>query len=170
VCKSINELNSDLFSAEADDRFASPLEARKKAMDFLARREHGYSELVEKLVGRGFEAEAATAAVDRLADQGLQSDQRFVENFIQSRIKQGKGPLRVQQELGNRGLAAGLVEQSLEVLDTDWCASACEVRHRKFGVALPGDFKEKARQMRFLQYRGFESEHISAAMNDERDE
>jgi len=119
VSKSINELNSDLFSAEADDRFSSPLEARKKAMDFLARREHGHGELIEKLVNRGFDAETAAAAVDRLADQGLQSDQRFVENFIQSRIKQGKGPLRVQQELGNRGLVAGLVDQLLDELETD---------------------------------------------------
>lgn len=170
MSKSIHELNSDLFNAEADDRFASPLEARKKAMDFLARREHGRVELVKKLVTRGFLQEVATEAIERLAEQGLQSDQRFVENFIQSRIGQGKGPLRITQELGQRGLVAGLVEQILGDLDTDWSGLACQVRQKKFGDRRPVEFKEKARQMRFLQYRGFDAEHIGVAVADARGE
>jgi len=168
VSKSIHELNSDLFDAEVDDRFASPLEARKKAMDFLARREHGRVELINKLVTRGYPQEVAAEAIERLADQGLQSDRRFVENFIQSRIGQGKGPNRIAQELGQRGLVAGLVEQILDDLDTDWCELACEVRRKKFAGGRPVEFKEKARQMRFLQYRGFAAEHIAIAMADDR--
>ena len=45
---SINEQFSDLFSPEEDDRYSSPLEARKKAMDYLARREYGNQELQKK--------------------------------------------------------------------------------------------------------------------------
>ncbi|MBT8092507.1 MAG: RecX family transcriptional regulator, partial [Gammaproteobacteria bacterium] len=48
----------------------------------------------------------------------------------------------------------------------DWTEMAREIRARKFGRARPADFKDKARQMRFLQYRGFESEQIQAAMGD----
>jgi len=164
VNKSVNELNSDLFDAEADDRFASPREARKKAMDFLARREHGQVELINKLVARGFLQDIAAEAVVRLADQGLQSDQRFVKNFIQSRISQGKGPLRISQELAGRGLVADLVEQMLDHLDVDWSDLAIQVRLKKFGGCLPGEFKEKARQMRFLQNRGFNAGQIAASM------
>ena len=164
MSKSINELNSDLFSAEADDRFASPVEARKKAMDFLARREHGQVELINKLVTRGFLQDIAAEAVFRLTDQGLQSDQRFVENFIQSRISQGKGPLRISQELGSRGLIVGLVDQVLGDLEVDWSDLARQVRLKKFGMRPPDEFKEKARQMRFLQYRGFDAEQIGVAM------
>ncbi len=164
MSKSINELNSDLFNNDADDRFTSPLEARKKAMDFLARREHGQDELINKLVTRGFLQDIAAEAVVRLTDQGLQSDRRFVENFIQSRISQGKGPLRISQELGSRGLLAGLVDQILGDLDVDWPDLARQVRLKKFGAHLPDDFKEKARQMRFLQYRGFDGEQIGVAM------
>lgn len=168
MAKSINELNSDLFSSEFDERFASPLEARKKAMDFLARREHGRTELIGKLAARGFLHDIAEEAVGRLAEEGLQSDQRFVQSFIQSRISQGKGPIRIVQELGQRGLPGGLVEQNLEDTDEDWTELAYQVRVKKFGNYRPDDFKEKARQMRFLQYRGFDADQIRAAMDGER--
>ncbi len=169
MTKSINELNSDLFSAESDQRLASPLEARKKAMDFLARREHGRAELIGKLAMRGFLKDTAEEAVGRLADQGLQSDQRFVQSFIQSRINQGKGPTRITQELGQRGLPGGLVDRLLNEVDTDWNDLAYQVRVKKFGAYRPDDFKEKARQMRFLQYRGFDADQIRIAMDGEHD-
>jgi regulatory protein len=168
MSKSINELNSDLFGSEEDERFSSPLEARKKAMDFLARREYGRNELIGKLESRGFLHGVATEAVDRLTGQGLQNDERFVENFVQSRIRQGKGPRRIGQELSQRGLKAGLVDQVLSAVDTDWLELASDVRSRKFGDQVPGEFEEKARQMRFLQYRGFDSEQIRFAVAGDR--
>jgi SOS response regulatory protein OraA/RecX len=48
----LHEEISDLLSDEGEDRFSSPLEARKKAMDFLARREYGQTELIRKLADR----------------------------------------------------------------------------------------------------------------------
>ena len=103
--------------------------------------------------------------VDKLSGEGLQDDRRFVENFAQSRINQGKGPVRIRQELGERGLNAGLIDEVLEDVTEDWFGLARQVRRKKFGADLPRDFKEKARQMRFLQYRGFESGHIHAAIS-----
>ena len=163
--RSINELNSDLFALEEDDRFANPVEARKKAMDYLARREYGRKELLQKLIKSGFELTIAEPAVLCLAEEGLQDDRRFVENFVQSRVNQGKGPQRIQADLGQRGLAAGLVDEVLQDCNVDWYAMAREVRLKKFGLANPADFKEKARQMRFLQARGFEQDHIQSAVS-----
>ena len=138
--------------------------ARKKAMDLLAGREHGRAELLRKLAKAGFDPEMAADAVDRLQDEGLQSDRRYVENFVQSRINQGKGPVRIRAELGERGTSASLVEAVLEDAGTDWFAMAREVRLRKFGAQPPKDFRDKARQMRFLQYRGFESDQVQSAL------
>ena len=167
--ESINELNADLFSPEEVDRFSDPKEARKKAMDYLARREYGQQELERKLVAAGFEVVTATDAVHKLAGEGLQDDRRFVENFVQSRINQGKGPVRVRQELGERGVADGMIDEALEDVAEDWHALARQVRDKKFGPGLPRDFAEKARQMRFLQYRGFESAHIQSAISPHGD-
>lgn len=170
TAKSINELNSDLFSPEADDRFGNPKEARKKAMDYLARREYGENELVKKLSAAGFDADIAMAAVERLRLDGLQDDRRFIENFVQSRINQGKGPQRIHADLGQRGLASGLVDDVLAEHSVDWYRLARDVRCKKFGVEHPKDFKEKARQMRFLQSRGFEQGHIQAAVVETNDD
>lgn len=162
--RSIHELNADLFQPEEDERYRDPKKIRKKAMDFLARREYGRSELIDKLANAGYDTDLVEVEVDRLADEGLQSDERFAGSFVQSRINQGKGPVRVRQDLKERGMASALVDDALSAAGCDWFELARSVRERKFGAALPTDFAEKARQMRFLQYRGFESEQVQAAV------
>ena len=132
-------------------------------MDFLARREYGQTELIRKLANKGFQSDVAALAVTQLTDEGLQSDQRFTESFVQSRISQGKGPVRIRLDLGQRGISDATIEIAIEDADPDWHALAREQRHKKFGSSAPSDFKEKARQMRFLQYRGFEQDHIQSA-------
>jgi regulatory protein len=147
------------------DKFSNPLEARKKAMDYLARREHGRAELIDKLSRFGFAEDTAVAAVTELVADRLQSDARFVETFIASRISQGKGPQRIRADLREREISDALIAQGIEAAGHDWSAAACEVRRKKFGIDRPADFNEKARQMRFLQSRGFESDQIQAAVS-----
>ena len=149
-----------------DDRFSDPIEARKKAMDYLARREYGRAELARKLESAGFDPDITGDAVARLADEGLQSDARYVEAFVQSRVNQGKGPERIRVELRERRLDDATIEQGLDEAGVDWRDLAAEVRQKKFGKAMPSDFAGKAKQMRFLQYRGFESDQVQAAVSE----
>jgi regulatory protein len=168
--KSVNQLNADLFAAEETGGFADAGAARKKAMDYLARREYGQRELVSKLTSAGFEAQLALQAVERLTGEGLQDDRRFIEGFAQSRINQGKGPVRLRADLRQRGVDSGLIDEVLQELSTDWRALAREVRRKKFGSALPRSFSDKAKQMRFLQYRGFSQAEIESALRDRGDD
>lgn len=168
--ESINATEKDLLHPEEVDRFSNPIEARRKAMDYLARREYGQRELEQKLVAAGFASATAVDAVHKLAEEGLQDDRRFVESFVQSRIGQGKGPVRIRQELGERGVRAALVDEALGAVVEDWFELARDIRCKKFGSELPRDFEEKARQMRFLQYRGFETAHIQAAVSSHGDD
>jgi regulatory protein len=147
------------------DKFSDPTEARKKAMDYLARREHGRDELLDKLTKYGFDTNIADDAITQLVADGLQNDQRFVEAFVRSRINQGKGPAIIRADLRQRGLDESLVEDGLSESEQDWCELARKVYAKKFGTEYSWDFKEKARQMRFLQSRGFEPEHIQAAVS-----
>ncbi len=165
----IHDVINEIVPPVEDDRYSSPTEARKKAMDYLARREYGHLELCTKLEAAGFLPAVAAAIADQLRQDGLQDDRRFVENFVQSRIDQGKGPVLVRSDLRRRGIATGLVEEVLAGSGQNWHILAREVRHKKFGTATPPDFKEKARQMRFLQYRGFEPDHIQAAVGGDDD-
>ncbi len=161
--KPVHEDISDLLSDEEEDRFSCPKEIRKKAMDFLARREYGQDELARKLADKGYRRSVVDDELHRLADEGLQSDTRFAESFVQSRINQGKGPVRIRADLRQRGIRDGVIEGAIEEAACDWYELAREERVKKFGEAAPDDFKEKARQMRFLQYRGFEQDHIQSA-------
>jgi regulatory protein len=161
--KPVHEDISDLLSDQGEDRFSCPKEIRKKAMDFLARREYGRDELVKKLADKGYKRSVVEDELNLLAEEGLQSDTRFAESLVQSRINQGKGPVRIRADLRQRGIRDGVIEGALEEAAGDWYELAREQRVKKFGEAVPDDFKEKARQMRFLQYRGFEQDHIQSA-------
>ncbi len=166
---SIKELIDDLVPLDGVDLGIDPVATRKKAMDYLARREYAAGELRDKLARAGFDAGLAAAVVGELAADDLQSDERFLEAFLHSRVRQGKGPIRIRAELCERGIPAATAESAVAGSGYDWRGQAVEVRVRKFGAALPVEFVEKARQMRFLQYRGFGPEQIRAALGEGRD-
>ena len=136
-------------------------------MDFLARREHGEQEITKKLIARGFDTDIVEAAVTALISDGLLSDSRFAEAFVYSRFKKGSGPQKIHAELRQRGIDDALISVSMETVGEQWLERAREVREKKFGQESPRDFKERSRQMRFLQQRGFTSEQIRGAFNDD---
>ena len=137
-----------------------------RALDLLSRREHSAKELRHKLETRGFEAEHIDAALEQLSSKGLLNEQRFVESYVHSRIQRGYGPVRIRAELRERGSDAGINDWSTDE-DIDWAELACAAREKRFGQGAPKDYKERAKQMRFLQQRGFTSEQINAVFRDE---
>ncbi len=138
----------------------SPKHAQEIALRLLARREHSHHELVLKLGARGFAQQDVVAMIDRLADQGLQSDARFAESFTRYRIGLGQGPLRIRGELQQRGVSSELITLALDLEGVDWVELAGAQRCKRFGRDMPKTHAEQARQQRFLHYRGFSSEHI----------
>jgi regulatory protein len=133
----------------------SPAAVRRAAMDLLARREHGRIELSRKLRSRGAPSELIEPALDRLAEEGLLSEARYLESFVRMRANAGYGPLRIREELSQRGLAREDIEQALRDSGFDWAAQLHDVWMRKFAGELPSDQRERARQGRFLSYRGY---------------
>ena len=138
--------------------------ARKLAMDWLSRREHTLDELRAKLASREIDLPDIEATVTSLADEGLVSDERFAESFVASRLRRGQGPVRIRIDMKRKGVSAELIRTHVDEADEDWVALAIEVRSKRFGNSPPAVFREKARQSRFLQYRGFTTEQIQAAL------
>jgi regulatory protein len=139
---------------------------RRKAMDLLARREHSVAELRRKLLAKGYAQSAVEEQLQKLEQETLLSDQRFTESYVNFRSKKGFGPLRIQQELKEKGISAALMEEHLDNNDY-WRNIAKEVREKRFGTTMPKEYKDKARQMRFLQYRGFSSEQLRFLFDSE---
>lgn len=134
------------------------------ALDLLARREHSPAELRSKLQSREFRAEEIERVLAGLAQEGLLSERRFVETFIASHVRRGHGPAWIRNELERRGVAAELLGDALAAGGQDWVALARSVRARRFGSQPPADFAGRAKQARFLQYRGFTAEQARAAL------
>lgn len=132
---------------------------RDKAFQLLARREYSARELRQK-----FQALAPASICDRvlveLTDEDAQSDWRFAEMLCRSRFNAGKGPVKLIHELKSHEISSEVIDAAMAEYDTLWEESANEVRVRKFGEHPPSSFKEWTRQVRFLQQRGFSSEHI----------
>ncbi len=160
----------DRGSPSADDltvpqaRRSSP---RKIALDILARREHSVAELREKLSSRAehheWEPDEIEATLEALINDGLLSEERFVTAFVGSYTRRGHGPVWLRAELERRGITGEAIAKALATADTDWRAAAADVRRKRFGDPPPADFRERAKQARFLQYRGFTAEQAIRA-------
>ena len=126
----------------------------------LSRREHSRKELVHKLLAKGTSVDTIKSVLDHLARENLQSDERFTEVYIHSRTQKGYGPVRLNQELRERGIEDNMIERCLDNFKIEWMEILTNVRNKKFGASPPADFKERSRQSHFLQYRGFTGDQI----------
>ena len=129
-------------------------------MDLLARREHGRVELTRKLRKRGAPDELIEATLQRLAEEGLLSEARYLESFVAYRARAGYGPQRIREELAQRGLVRIDIDQALRDSGIDWFEQLRETWQRKYAGCLPADARERAQQGRFLAYSGYSLEMI----------
>lgn len=140
------------------------------ALNLLARREHGFKELSQKLLCKGFDASLVDVCVTKLSEQGLQSDQRFAESFMRQRIAKYYGPVRIRYELYQKGVETQLIE-ALFQLPVDWFDIAQKAYKKRYSSSVYKHVdgfelkKFKARQFRYLQSRGFEAEQIQDVIN-----
>lgn len=107
--------------------------------------------------------------LDELADQRLQSDPRHADVYIRSRAERGFGPRRIVAELKERGAADDLIRAALAATECDWSTLARQVDRKKFGTKPADSFETLAKRRRFLEYRGFTSEHIKTALDAEHE-
>jgi regulatory protein len=150
----------------ADPAGPNAADCKRRALDLLARREHSRLELERKLAARGFAVDTIAVALDDLERSGALAGDRFAESFIRSRASKGQGPVRVRAELAARGVDATQAAASLAEAGIDWAEIADAVRRKRFGAEVPRDFKERARQARFLEYRGFGRAEIERALGN----
>jgi regulatory protein len=141
---------------------ADPEAIRAAALTLLARRDWLTGELGAKLEAAGCDRQVTAGVIADLAQERLLNDVRYAERYVATRAERGQGPVRIAAELASLGAPRELIEAALQS-GPDWRAAAGAVRRRKFGAKPPGSWAERARQARFLQYRGFSSDHIRAA-------
>lgn len=127
----------------------------------LARREHSKAELLKKLLARGFESELSTVWIEKFSGNNIQSEYRFTESFIRSKVTKGLGEARIRNELREHNVDSHLVNQIFREMAVDWYEQARAVFEKRYSGGLEMDYKARQKQQRFMYYRGFNQEQIN---------
>ncbi len=122
-------------------------------MRYLARREYSRAELHGRLLTYATPDDNVDAVLDELVKRGWQSDERAATQLVHAK-RSRFGMQRIAYELRQKGIAEDLIGAAMPELKENELEAARVVWQKKFGVA-PQDEKEKAKQMRFMQSRGF---------------
>lgn len=138
------------------------------AIWLLGRREYAGAELARKLKRKIAEKQETSPTEEhvlprvmaRLTDSQYLDDTRSIALFFQAGVRKLHGPVRIRQELRQKGFDGELIDAVFSAQETDWFEQAREAKMKKFGEISPADYKEKQKQMRYLMYRGFTSDQI----------
>ena len=143
----------------------TPQELYDHAVSLLARRDYASGELARTLSKMTENREKIDKALSRLVECGYLDDNRLITHMIDKHVRKKHGPARIKQEIRQKGFSPELVEQMLEKVDVDWYAMARELKVSKFGDEMPSEAKEKNKQIRYLQYKGFSMDMIFEALS-----
>lgn len=155
-----------LFDNKQEDKTKPGLTGsrlRSYAFAVLTRKEYAKAELIEKLCLYAENRDEVLELVDELSRENYQSDQRVAETLLSSQKRKGKGPNQIKMKLKSKKIDTALIIDELK--ETDWVQQAYELKLKKYGSEVTKDPKIKAKQIRFLMYRGFEIDAIMKAIN-----
>ena len=130
----------------------------------LASRENSCFALKTKLKNKVHSTEDIEEVIELLSKDKYLDDARFVEVFVLSKSSKGIGPIKIQIELQQRSVDEALIDAYLDFNQPEWLEKASEVRCKRFGESLPVDMNDKAKQIRFLQQRGFTQKQTMSVM------
>lgn len=131
------------------------MSAKSVAVRLLSRREHSAFEIRDKLLKRDFDEQEITQAIVELQQGGWLSDERYAEAYIRMRRLKGFGPVRIAMELNERGVKESIVDDYLHAGDESWQQTLEQQYRKKYKNKSIEDYNDKAKRIRFLQYRGF---------------
>ena len=151
-----------MLAVDADQK----LDIEAAAIRLLSQTEQTFFQLKKKLLAKGFELDQVIDVLNNLESQNLLSDKRFAEQYLSFRSQKGFGPLRITQELREKGVDDNLLDSVIADASPDWSAIMQTALQKKFGATRALSYKDQAKRARFLEYRGFPASLISQFVFD----
>lgn len=172
----LTQLLADIDSEPLTQNDKKTNRLRWLAFYYLSRRELSQKELRQKLLDKDQDPKMVEELLVEFAEKGYQSDERCIYMLIREAVRKGRGKQYILQSFYKHGITPNLpLDELIKNADVesltdgtileydikpnqekiDWRKLAVEARTKKYGNLIPKDPKEKARQLRFLQYRGF---------------
>ncbi len=135
---------------------------RVRALQLLTRRDYSRAELKSRLAADAESEEALDAVLDTLQADRLLSDHRYASQRVAARGNR-YGNARLKQELRQKGVSDEDIAEAMPEAgdETERCRA---IWLKKFGRP-PLSAEERAKQMRFLQYRGFSGDAIRRVLS-----
>lgn len=149
------------------ERKPTTLSSKEAAMQLLSRRDHGEYELYQKLALKGYPEDEIDLAVNYCLDNHYLDDLRYAKSQIRQHVYKGHGERRIRQELSQKRVSEAVIACALQQEPQDWFERAKSAAEKKFKGHKANDQKEYAKQVRFLQYRGYSFDQIHYALNSE---
>ena len=143
------------------------MSAKSVAVRLLSRREHSAFEIRDKLHKRDFDEGEIEQTIIELQQGGWLSDERFAEAYIRMRQQKGFGPIRISIELNERGVKESIVDDYLQADDEGWQQILEQQYLKKYKNKAVEDYNDRAKRIRFLQYRGFALDIIYQVVGDQ---
>ena len=141
---------------------------RRVAMDYLARREHSFYELTQKLYKKFPDSDSSllVEVLDVLKAENLQSDERFTESYVRYRKSRGFAYLHIRADLAGRRVSEMVISKYLIKADEHWQISADRLAAKRLRSqeALSFGSKEHRKLFGFLVSRGFSPAEVRKAL------
>lgn len=136
---------------------------RSYAYAVLAKREYSRAELRKKLLLYAIHEHEVDELIEEFCNYNYQNDERYAHMLFRSQLQKGKGPQSILQALQKKEVDTEYLAE--EIKETNWLEEAYKLKIRKFGDFIETDQKKKAKQIRFLQYRGYNLDVILKVVN-----
>ena len=137
---------------------------------YLSIREHSKLELINKLSKKGFELNEINESVDEFSLKNIQSDTRFTEEFLRSRVKKNKGPRLISSELSSRGISESIITSKIAEISVDtWQNHAHKALIKKLKDTNLS-IKDEDKIYSFLIGRGFDYKMIKYVIDEYKNE
>jgi len=158
----------DVRDIESDEQY---VDAKQKALDYLAHKPRTEAEVRRKLKQRDVPAFVIDDVVARLYELEYLDDEAYAHDYARNRFSSKKyGPVRIRRELEERGIDRHLAETAVDTLFAEESASAAAWSHaEKRWPRLAGEDDPRRRRQkmyRYLRRRGFTSETIRPILDE----
>lgn len=172
------KIGQTLTDAQIDElKAADTLEkARQKAVDFIGYKPRSEREVRQRLTRAGVDEASMAQVVANLRNAGLLDDASFSKEWVESKLRSSPGSRRkLEWELRQKGVAQGVIDQTLQAADVDDVQTALDMARRRLPRLAGQDaFTQKRKLSDYLARNGFDystiSEVVATVLNRETEE
>jgi len=149
-------------------RKLTPHQARSKAEHYCAYQERSQQEVRDKLYGWGLFGEDVENIIARLIEDGFLNEERFAKAYALGRFRmKGWGKIKIKQHLRAKSVSDPLIRAALCAIEPEEYAKKLSetIKKRTDAPLAELSLPEKAKLIRFLQAKGFESDIVFEELN-----